>query len=133
MPWAKGESGNPRGSPKKALALAPTLRGILRELDPVTGESYRRCVALALVRAAAAGNVEAIKVVFDRVDGPLRVPLEHTGRDGAPIGLAFDHAAILAELVAPALALGPGDDREPPGPPQGAGDGSSVGEDRDGG
>jgi hypothetical protein len=145
VPWAKGQSGNPRGSPTKERALAPALRALLREREPTTGETYRRCVALALVQSAMAGNVEAIKTIFDRVDGPLKLPVEHTGAGGGP--LAFDYGVAVAALVAPALsgraepdpsnapglAPGPNGHRLPSGQAEGLRDGPPLRQDVDGG
>lgn len=132
MTWVKGQSGNPRGGKPRRLAVAPLLRSILHEREPESGETYRRCVALALVKAAVAGNVEAAKVILDRVDGPLKVPVEHSGLAPAPLPVVFDHTAFVAALVAPALALGSGDDHPPPRPPQVPGDGPPLGQDADG-
>lgn len=71
-----GVSGNPGGRPKGASTTAE-LRAYLAELaadakgEP-TGKTHRRLVAEALVSAAEAGDVPAIREVFNRDDGRSR-------------------------------------------------------------
>jgi Family of unknown function (DUF5681) len=127
LTWVRGQSGNPRGRVPGEQELAPALRRLLRRRDPTTGKQNKLLVAEALLGRALSGEVDAIREVFNRVDGPLRVPLEHSGRDGGPIPIAFDHAAAVAALVAPALAPGSGRDRRALGAAQVPGDGAAVG------
>jgi hypothetical protein len=51
----------------------------------VDGKQNKRAVAEKLVEMAKNGNTEAIKVIFDRVDG--KVPQEHTGEGGGPLSI----------------------------------------------
>lgn len=71
-PWAPGQSGNPSGS-SKARRLTTAL---LAHLDkPFPRDPGKRkteeLVVQALLRAGVLGNVPALKMIFDRIDGPL--------------------------------------------------------------
>jgi Family of unknown function (DUF5681) len=67
--WAKGTSGNPAGRPK-ARTLSEHLRDRLKEQFPgKSSATYGRMVAEALVTEAIDGNMQAIREIFDRVEG----------------------------------------------------------------
>jgi hypothetical protein len=68
-PFAKGQSGNPGGRPKQADSPRAELRRILQLIDESSGKRNSTRVAEMLLAAALKGNIEAIKYVFDRVDG----------------------------------------------------------------
>lgn len=70
MPFAKGQSGNPAGRPRKNEEMRAALRRALKESD------NKDAIARAIVREAAKGNVEAVKFVFDRIDGKVKDVLE---------------------------------------------------------
>lgn len=57
--WEPGESGNPQGRPKKGEALTDVLRS---KVDKET-------IAEKLIELAMSGDVQALKYVYDRVDG----------------------------------------------------------------
>lgn len=73
--WIQGQSGNPAGRPKKGESLADALR------ERVGKDEGRALEAIAdrLVKMAAEGNIAAIKLVFERVDGPPPKSAEHSG------------------------------------------------------
>jgi hypothetical protein len=88
--FVKGQSGNPRGRPRNQPEIAPALRTLLREKDPVTGATNALAIADALFKKARAGDIEAIKVVLDRIDGKLSSVTEITGgQDAIRIEVAF--------------------------------------------
>ena len=68
-PFPKGRSGNPGGRPK-GTSLTAALRA---ELDtpvaPGSPVTKREAVAEKLVSLALAGNLAAIREVFDRIEG----------------------------------------------------------------
>jgi len=75
--WEKGESGNPKGRPKQEYCLTDILKEQGNDEDYVTddGEKTTRKQAISkkLWALALAGDVAAIKYLFDRVDGkPLQ-------------------------------------------------------------
>ena len=73
MTFQPGEAwtGNREGRPKKNEEMRAALKRALEIVDPATGKKNREAIALALVKEARGGNVDAIKHVFDRVDGKV--------------------------------------------------------------
>ena len=69
--FAKGKSGNPGGRPKSPICLTFLLRAALAERDPETKRILARRIVDALVGEALTGNVEALKQVWNRIDGPV--------------------------------------------------------------
>ena len=70
MPFKQGQSGNPKGRPKKGETLTDLLR---EKIDiPKTAKSKltrKEKIIETLITMAEAGDVPAIKYVFDRMDG----------------------------------------------------------------
>lgn len=66
MRFPKGQSGNPKGRPPKNEEMRAALRRALKE------DGGKDAIARAIVREAAKGNVEAVKFVFDRIDGKVK-------------------------------------------------------------
>lgn len=84
--WSKGQSGNPKGRPKKGETLTDAIRKQVRKrdveyTDPKTGEtkrmSRRDALAKKLWSLALAGDVSAIKYLYDRLDGKPVQDLNH--------------------------------------------------------
>jgi hypothetical protein len=76
--WKPGQSGNPAGRPKKGKTLTDILEkhGRKRDVlykDPATGEqrymSRKEALAKELWMLALKGDVQAIKYIYDRIDG----------------------------------------------------------------
>jgi len=70
--WRPGCSGNPRGRPRRGESLAELLRSVLAEKVEIEGGrrvTRARLVAETLVAKAIEGNVPAIRVVFERIEG----------------------------------------------------------------
>lgn len=98
-PWVKGQSGNPKGRPPKAVCLTSILQDYLAEHsdDPrAQGKTRAELLAMALWSQAMKGNGVAIKEIFQRIDGPVKEKLEVTGPDGEPL---FGNTITLTELV----------------------------------
>ena len=85
MPFSKGQSGNPNGRPKVRPQLTPALRSILGKKAPDGVMTNRRAIAEKLVEIALDGDIQAIKLIFERVDGKVPEPVEVSGPDGNPI------------------------------------------------
>jgi len=66
-PFPKGVSGNPGGRPKGSVSLAATLKRLLRAPD---AES----IMAAVIDSAKSGDLAAVKLLLDRIDGPLAGP-----------------------------------------------------------
>lgn len=87
-----GCSGGPGKTPGRAL-LRTVLRKVLEiELDldnPVTRETYKmsvsEAIALKLVKRALDGNLRAIELIFDRVEGKVADMLQLGTMDDKPL------------------------------------------------
>lgn len=81
-PFAPGNRANPNGRPPVAICLTDTLRSDARALAEMRiGKRTIRGENVALVSQrlwalARAGNVQAIKVIYDRCDGLAKATLE---------------------------------------------------------
>jgi hypothetical protein len=77
-PWAKGQSGNPKGRPPKGLAFADLLNAALD--DQALGKDGalpRALIASAAIRKAMAGDLDAMKWIADRTDGKVKEQHQH--------------------------------------------------------
>jgi hypothetical protein len=83
MAFKKGQSGNPGGRPKRDLTLTGALRLALRQ-KAHGGQTHLELIALKLLAMAEDGNLEAIKLAFERIDGKVIERIEQTGPDGGP-------------------------------------------------
>ena len=86
--WAKGQSGNPGGRPKRDRIIS---QRILAELTDYDGAKLHR-LANALLERALGGDITAIREVIDRVEGKPTQALEHEGT------FQFDHVSAREEL-----------------------------------
>ena len=76
--FAPGVSGNPSGRPRRTIDLSAMLDEALATAPE--GSSYKTVadeVVAALLRRCCAGDVQAIRLVIDRIDGPT-VPVIET-------------------------------------------------------
>ena len=94
MVFQKGKSGNPAG---RTPGLGSSMKDAL--LDALNADS-RRIIGVNVVKLAKSGNLEAIKFIYDRIDGKVKdqVDINQSGairvivdyRDQGPI----DHAEV---------------------------------------
>jgi len=82
--WVKGESGNLRGRPRRGSALADMLRAELDRTDSA-GVPHKEALVSALVEAACEGDLRAIALIFDRLEGRPAQRHEVGGPDAGPI------------------------------------------------
>jgi hypothetical protein len=75
--WKKGQSGNPSGRPK-SKTLSDAFKNKLEELvpDDLEGRTWAELIAVALVRDAVRGNVQAAREIADRTEGRARQAIE---------------------------------------------------------
>ncbi len=66
--FKKGQSGNPKGAPKRDWTWSNLLHGAAEEMGK-TGEPMKTIIAQRLVLEAGRGNMQAVKQLMDRMDG----------------------------------------------------------------
>lgn len=79
-PWPKGISGNPGGRPKRRL-----IDEVLNELLLTEDSKVAEAIARALLGKAKAGDLRAIQLVVERVQGRPKQAMELSGIDGGPM------------------------------------------------
>ncbi len=84
-PFRKGQSGNPGGRPKKRL-IDEALEELLLTEDSKVAEA----IARVLVEKAKRGDLKAIQLVAERVQGRPKQAMELSGVDGEPIPMRFE-------------------------------------------
>jgi len=108
--WKPGQSGNPKGRPKRGEGLADQLRGAMR------GQPRQRIIR-KIVKLAEGGNLDAIKLVWAYAFGPPpREPLvaiqQNFGERPDLSRLSMDELRQLHHIVA--RAAGKEAEPEPP-------------------
>ena len=73
--WQPGQSGNPSGRPSRKF-LTESLEKLLRETDKKTGKPNYELVMKALMAAARKGNVKALNLVLERMEGKVADELD---------------------------------------------------------
>ncbi len=81
-PWKPGQSGNPRGRPKKRL-----IDQALEELLESNDAEAARDVAAALLKRARKGDLRAIQLIAERTQGKPMRAVEISGPDGGALEL----------------------------------------------
>lgn len=79
MPWTKGESGNPKGRPRKKKSLTEILERYAKKRDvEFNGKliSRKEAIARKLWNIALGGDIQAIRYIYDRIDGRPDQPLD---------------------------------------------------------
>jgi hypothetical protein len=85
MPFQPGQSGNPRGRPKKDPLLTRALLRWAKKKGPDGTPNYD-LLAEAIGAKALAGDMVAAGMIFDRVEGKPVQPVHHgADEDAAPI------------------------------------------------
>lgn len=81
--FKKGQSGNPKGGPKKEWTMSGLYKQALEEANE-TGVPKKLIIARKLVQLAERGDVVAIKELGNRIDGMPKQSLEHSGEISHP-------------------------------------------------
>jgi hypothetical protein len=98
--WVKGQSGNPAGRKPLSPELAPAIRRELRRRDPLRGVVNKTAIAQVLVAKAVGGDLDAIRMVLDRVDGRVPSAVEWSGSGQIRIEVVYVDEAIGPRLRA---------------------------------
>ena len=77
--WKKGQSGNPRGAPKKEFSWRALICQVAEEMDHVTNKKNKIEVVRAVFKQAKMGNVFAAKLLMEKSVGPGGLPGEMSG------------------------------------------------------
>lgn len=72
--WKKGESGNPKGRPKKIPELRELLANVLG--DEKDGKTAAEAILMAIRNKAIKGDVRAAELLLDRAYGKAAQPIE---------------------------------------------------------
>jgi len=78
--FEKGNSGNPSGKPK-GKSITKMLRAYMLEIDTSTGLSRIDTLVHVLFESARKGDLQAIKLIMDRVDGLPIQYIEQTTKE----------------------------------------------------
>lgn len=82
-----GQSGNPKGAPKKDWTWASVLKEAVEE-EAKTGRPVKELMAKSMVREVMKGNVNAFNAVVNRMDGMPSQKTDITS-DGEAIGVVI--------------------------------------------
>jgi len=88
--FPKGVSGNPNGRPKLTKLTEALRQQLAEEMPNASEETQAQAIARTLILEALAGNIAAIKEVFDRAEG--KAPLTFD------VGKNLNFAALLVTL-----------------------------------
>lgn len=78
--WKPGQSGNPKGRPPAGESWAEILRQVGEETYPRTGKPFKEAVSRKIWNMAAAGDIQSIKEIMNRMDG---MPQQNLGVEGS--------------------------------------------------
>lgn len=82
-PFQKGQSGNPKGRPRKLPELDTLLADVLGEEKD--GMSAAEAILKKLRQEAAKGNLRAAEILLNRAYGMPKQRTEVTGAEGGPV------------------------------------------------
>lgn len=91
-----GETRNPDGRPKNALSFKTILRKIIEASEnhedfknPISGKIEKQdqltLIIWRLLQKARSGDLKAIEMMLDRVDGKPKQEIEHSGNKENPV------------------------------------------------
>ena len=108
-----GQSGNPAGRPRKEVCLTSLVKQYLSEDAEVNGKkllnkdgspkTWEQVLAASIVHLAAKGNATALAQLWERLDGKVPQPLEHSGIGGGPIEITAQRDRLRKIIEDPAL------------------------------
>lgn len=90
MPFKKGDKNiNRKGRPRKGESFADAL---LREAEEVlkSGISKREALSKVIYKRAFDGDLKALEMIMDRIDGKPRQSVELSGDPEKPVNLSVE-------------------------------------------
>jgi hypothetical protein len=77
--WKKGQSGNPKGAPRKDFSWRSLIIQVAEEFDQTTNKKNKIEVVRSVFRQAKAGNVNAAKLLMEKSVEPSAFSGEFSG------------------------------------------------------
>jgi hypothetical protein len=97
--WKPGESGNPTGKKKGTRHFSTLIREAITKVATDTGTSDDKEIVRALVEKAKAGDLKAVDMVLDRVDGKAEETINLDGEMTINDGLSLEEKEALLALL----------------------------------
>lgn len=94
-----GVSGNPKGKPKGARHFSTLIRDAITKVATDTGTSDDKLIVKALIAKAKEGDLKAVDIVFDRVDGKAEQTINLDGELTVNDGLSQEEKEALLGLL----------------------------------
>lgn len=95
--WKKGESGNPKGRPRKEVSLTSLLKKYLDDVPDIqvggktNTKSWMELIVQAWLVGAYKGNAQLMRELLDRVEGKVPQPIAGA-EGGVPIKITYVQA-----------------------------------------
>lgn len=80
--WKPGESGNPNGRPPKGHSITDTIRAMMDEKPEI-----KKALGAKILQSAADGDITAMKLIWNYLDGMPTQKQEVSGPEGKPLKL----------------------------------------------
>jgi len=77
MPFQKGQIANPTGRKRGKISLTDWVKAELNKKTEGEANVFR--IATKLIQMASNGDSQAIKLIWDRIEGPVSQKIEHSG------------------------------------------------------
>jgi len=99
-----GQSGNPKGAPKKSWTWAGLLEKVAEETEEKSGKQFKDLVSRRLWVDAVNGSLGAQKEIMNRMEGLPKSIQEIVGRDGDSIKLETNFSVEQEKAIASGIA-----------------------------
>lgn len=76
--WKPGQSGNPNGRPKKGMSLTELMKDFLDNAPEGKEKLYKEKFIENTYKLAMEGDVPALKLIWNYVDGMPQQKIDHT-------------------------------------------------------
>lgn len=83
--WKPGQSGNPKGRPKKVFCIPDLIRAKGKEIDPESKMTYYDLMVKKAWEQATAGDKDARNWLTERTEGKPTQPIEFEQKTGEVI------------------------------------------------